>query len=343
MLTPVERERLEARLEKEPALRDRLEGLRWTVEALGDLPEVALPRNFILSPSMVSVPKPAARSRRRWTWPALGWATAVAMLLFLFVVAGDLFVVAPSLRQEPLVGALSGEQPAADSDSRALSGATQAASEAEGAVEEAEMVPLAGEAPAEEMAEATVAAEAPAAKVAEDGIESTEEPAMSLAVTALPPMAEKEQAPPLAVEATDEMARSAGPVTEGLQMSITQEFRGTPSYAAPFTPTLQVDTAVVATASPPAAEPEEEPPLVVSPPPDREPTVGEGEQVVQPQTATATPAPVAAAPLAEERAAAGPQTVTKGVPLWLRVLEIGLGLVVVGLAAATLIVRRRQA
>ena len=103
MLTADEQAQLEARLERDPALRARLQGLRLTVRSLAALPQVAVPRNFILSPAMVKdkTPRPAPRPRApRRSWPIFGWATAIATLLLVFVVAGDVFLVAPAARPE---------------------------------------------------------------------------------------------------------------------------------------------------------------------------------------------------------------------------------------------------
>jgi len=88
-LSPGERARLEARLEADPALRERLEGLRQTVALVRDLPRVQPPRNFLLTPSMVASPRPRP-APRRWLAPALTFATAVSGLLCVIVLAGSL-------------------------------------------------------------------------------------------------------------------------------------------------------------------------------------------------------------------------------------------------------------
>jgi hypothetical protein len=93
-----ERVELEARLQHDPALVARLEGLRSTKKALALLPPVEVPRNFVLSPAMVAPPREVAPRRQRRAWPVFGWAAAAVTLAFLLVFAGDIFVVAPSAR-----------------------------------------------------------------------------------------------------------------------------------------------------------------------------------------------------------------------------------------------------
>ncbi len=88
MLSAEERAALEARLEAEPALRQRLEAMRQTVALLRQLPPVPAPRNFLLTPAMVQ-PRPRPRPRPR-TYPLLRWATVVAAFLWLLVVGVDL-------------------------------------------------------------------------------------------------------------------------------------------------------------------------------------------------------------------------------------------------------------
>jgi hypothetical protein len=99
-----ERQRLEARLAQDPALRAELRALHQTVSLMHELPQVAAPRNFILSRSLVEVQQPAARpepralrpsseqARRAWAAPLLTAATAVVSLLFVVVLVGDLLL-----------------------------------------------------------------------------------------------------------------------------------------------------------------------------------------------------------------------------------------------------------
>jgi hypothetical protein len=95
-------QRLEARLAQDATLRAELSALRQTVSLMQELPQVAAPRNFILSESMVrrrqpaAGPEPRARSRRAqsraWAAPLLTAATAVVSLLFAVVLVGDLLL-----------------------------------------------------------------------------------------------------------------------------------------------------------------------------------------------------------------------------------------------------------
>ncbi len=88
-----ERARLEEQLAADPALQAELETLRQTVMLVRDLPTIPIPRNFIL-PRTVARPRPApaARPRRAWAAPLLTAATAFASLIFVVVLAGDLLL-----------------------------------------------------------------------------------------------------------------------------------------------------------------------------------------------------------------------------------------------------------
>jgi hypothetical protein len=84
----------EAQLADDPQLQSELEALRRTVEMVRELPTQPVPRNFILPQTAAtrSRPTPAARPRRSWTAPLLTAATALASLLFVVVLAGDLLL-----------------------------------------------------------------------------------------------------------------------------------------------------------------------------------------------------------------------------------------------------------
>jgi hypothetical protein len=77
---------LEARLAREPELRQALEETRWTVKALRALPPIRVPRNFTLTRAQAGVP---VRPPRR-LFPVLRLATALASLAFVVTLAGDL-------------------------------------------------------------------------------------------------------------------------------------------------------------------------------------------------------------------------------------------------------------
>jgi hypothetical protein len=330
MLTPAERASLETRLEGEPALRDRLEGLRWTVQVLADLPEVEVPRNFILSPSMVSAPRPAVQPRQRRSSPAFGWATAVATLLFLFILAGDFLFVAPSVRREPT--------DTVAQESRLLMQATGEREtrdlESEPAVELAEAERPVRPEKEEKMAPAT---EAPV-EIGEAEIAPTEEAQVGVVEAEPPAPAGREQDEQFQTEAPP---KGLAPASVAQEPSVYQE---TPSLSSGVTTTVEGGAAVVGTPAPLVAEPEEELPMSASPPAEGERADSDaGAHVLQEQEVTAVPEPVAVVPLEGAPPAAGTEEAAEGVSFWLRLVEVGLGLVVVGLAMATLIARRREA
>lgn len=89
-----ERERLEARLSEDAALRAELRALQQTVSMVHELRRVSAPRNFILSESMAQrrEPAPAPEPRRAWAAPLLTAATTIVSLLFVVVLVGDLLL-----------------------------------------------------------------------------------------------------------------------------------------------------------------------------------------------------------------------------------------------------------
>lgn len=97
-LSGPERERLEARLADDPALRAELEALDHTVSLVRGLPAAPAPRNFILTPSMVERPEPApsrgkkSPRRKAWVAPLLTAATAAVSFLFVIVLFFDLLL-----------------------------------------------------------------------------------------------------------------------------------------------------------------------------------------------------------------------------------------------------------
>lgn len=81
-LSPQERERLEQEMSQDASLRRAVEQLRQIKLAVRQMPRVAVPRNFTLSPAQVSQPiRPA-----RLVWqPALSLATVVAAVFLVSV------------------------------------------------------------------------------------------------------------------------------------------------------------------------------------------------------------------------------------------------------------------
>jgi anti-sigma factor RsiW len=78
-----QRDQLEARLRSNKELADTLQGLAQTRMLLRNLPKLKAPRNFRLTPEMVGKP---ATSR---LYPAFQFASILAGLLLVFVLAGD--------------------------------------------------------------------------------------------------------------------------------------------------------------------------------------------------------------------------------------------------------------
>ena len=94
-LAPETRAELEDRMEREPELRQQLEGLRQTVALVRGLPQVEAPRHFLITPAMVADAAPQRESGKRrsrsifhrWLAPALSFATAVSTLLLAITLA----------------------------------------------------------------------------------------------------------------------------------------------------------------------------------------------------------------------------------------------------------------
>jgi anti-sigma factor RsiW len=78
-LSQADRSRLEIRLQSDPELSTILEELRQARTLLRLTPKRLPPRNFILTKKMAGIKPPVPRSV-----PILGWASVVAMVLFLF-------------------------------------------------------------------------------------------------------------------------------------------------------------------------------------------------------------------------------------------------------------------
>ncbi len=87
-----QRRKLEMRLTKEEALREQLENLRKTQSVLGRLPRVSAPRNFTLTPEMVTV-----RRKRQPLFTALRWTTPVAAILMVVLFSVELLTGGPFL------------------------------------------------------------------------------------------------------------------------------------------------------------------------------------------------------------------------------------------------------
>lgn len=98
-LSDSEKRELEARLKQEPALGKRLENLRRTKILLGQLTRVRAPRNFTLTPDMVTV----RRKKQPPLFTTLRLASSLAAIL-LVVLFGVELAVGGGLRTVPLAG-----------------------------------------------------------------------------------------------------------------------------------------------------------------------------------------------------------------------------------------------
>ena len=84
-LSQSSRTRLETRIHSDPAMASALEELRQTRAFLRRTPHRRAPRNFTLTPGMVGIHPPVPT-----LVPVLSWASAVAMLFFIFTLAAGL-------------------------------------------------------------------------------------------------------------------------------------------------------------------------------------------------------------------------------------------------------------
>jgi len=108
--TAEQRQAIETHLDDCPVCQATLDDLRAIVLALSALPQVATPRSFALTPEMVAAPKPVnlretpgrpvvLTESQPWyqrQLAALRWATAVAAILFVFVVSADIIARNPA-------------------------------------------------------------------------------------------------------------------------------------------------------------------------------------------------------------------------------------------------------
>lgn len=194
-----ERDRLESRLQEEERLQGALQELRGAVGIMHGLPQVAPPRNFMLTPEM------AGQREVGWRYPAMQFATALAAALLVAVIAFDalapslpLMAGAPALpaerREAPLaMEAQATEAPAAEPEAveeRAAQPTAPAAPEAEAGIakEESDQAPSPSPQPTQTPTEGAVAAESPADEEAkpaaplesEQELDASEGPSLSL-------------------------------------------------------------------------------------------------------------------------------------------------------------------
>lgn len=101
-LSEAERVALDARLSQDSALRAELRAMHHTISLVRELPTAPPPRNFLVTRSMVEKRKPAEKASlfhlepekggKGWLAPVLTAASAVASLLFVIVLFGDLLL-----------------------------------------------------------------------------------------------------------------------------------------------------------------------------------------------------------------------------------------------------------
>lgn len=84
-LSQSDRSRLEIRIHSDPTFASALEELRQTRALLHRIPHRRAPRNFTLTPRMAGIRPPVPR-----LVPVLSWASAVAMLFFIFTLGAGL-------------------------------------------------------------------------------------------------------------------------------------------------------------------------------------------------------------------------------------------------------------
>jgi hypothetical protein len=258
-------------------------------------------------------PQPAPRAPRR-SWPFFGWATAVAALLLVFVVAGDVFLVAPpdrpAMKEAAVEIAPEMEQEAlsvAQAPTRVPDAVPEVPDEAEEA--EAPMAMVAQTPPGEETVPAEKAAPEESVPAEEADLPS---PAAAMGGGGEPP-------------AEPEMSEATVPQEETPAAEATPATEAAPADE-PITATVQVEKQVVGT-----PEPGTEIPRVAARPTLEKTDAGdEGPHPLQEQAERAS---------AEAQAAA---EADEGVSVWLRLAEGGLALLVVALAVTTWVIRRRE-
>jgi hypothetical protein len=128
--------RLEERLKNEQDLRNALEDLHRAQALLRSQPRLRAPRNFTLTREM------AGKRSGAPAYPVLGLASALASLLFIFLLVGDLFSQRAALAPSQMTNALQAEMAQSEAVSPQPSGTLDEA-EATQAMELNEAAPMA--------------------------------------------------------------------------------------------------------------------------------------------------------------------------------------------------------
>jgi negative regulator of sigma E activity len=99
-VSQAEKSRLEIRLKSDPALAATLADLRQARSILHRTPGRRSPHNFTLTPKMAGIKPPVPRSV-----PALGWASAVAMAVFVITLGTNVIGQLSSAANAPMLAA----------------------------------------------------------------------------------------------------------------------------------------------------------------------------------------------------------------------------------------------
>jgi hypothetical protein len=182
-LKPRERSRIEARLRTDPKLQAALDELTRTRAMLRQLPQVRVPRNFTLTPEMVGSKPFSLRM-----FPTFRFASAIATILLVLVVAADLFsgnILTPQINEVVAPQFFAGE--VVEATEAALPEPFQAPAEGEQGLQAESAQPIEQEGEfrtADAVAEeegAAIGNEGAEVAVEEPPSESLEEPALSVA------------------------------------------------------------------------------------------------------------------------------------------------------------------
>jgi anti-sigma factor RsiW len=158
-LSPKESARLEEKLRARADLRHALKDLSQTRTLLRSQSPVRAPRNFLLTPKMVGERQPPARSFR--LFPVMRLASALAMALFILVLAGDLLSNGRQPGGMPVAfQSVQMPAPAAEMKAASEANAPQVGEAIEAPAEVPAEVPAPTEAPAEAQADVQVEVQA---------------------------------------------------------------------------------------------------------------------------------------------------------------------------------------
>ena len=236
-LSQRERELLEVRLSEDPALRADLRAVHRTMSLVRDLPEVAAPRNFILSESMVERRRPVeagpgarpepSRRARAWAAPLLTAATMLVSLLFIVVLAGDLLL--------PQIGGLASAPAPMASHEEAPEMMMEAAPTDDAGPREAEP---------EKSEPADLGSPPPVSAAESAGEESPEEPEMAVEEEEADMEATRAAQAPAGAGGTPPPEREAGPTEEGGTLAV-PTVAPTVTAVTAHTPTIPAEPPVI--------------------------------------------------------------------------------------------------